>query len=130
MLPLRKIHKCTSTSPDGNAYYQIDPVFINRRRQSSVFDVRSYRGTNCDTGNYYIVSEITEGLSLSKRAAQKFDMQRFVLKKPKDVQFKEKCETKIWNRYATLENLDNNVDSISAVQLGGKHYTTFSLNSI
>jgi hypothetical protein len=42
-----------------------------------------------------VAAKLREGLSVSKRAAQTFDMQRFDLKKPKDVEVKEKYQVKI-----------------------------------
>jgi hypothetical protein len=51
-----------------------------------------------------------EKLSVSKRAAQKFDMQRFDLRKLNNAEVKEQYGVKISNRFAALENLDDNVD--------------------
>jgi exonuclease III len=53
MLPHRNIHKYTWTSPDGKTHNQIDHILVDRRRQSNVLDVRSFRAEDCDTDHYH-----------------------------------------------------------------------------
>jgi hypothetical protein len=43
-----------------------------------------FRGSDCDTDHYLVIAKLKERLSVSKQAAQRFDMQRFDLKKPND----------------------------------------------
>jgi hypothetical protein len=62
MFPLRNIHKYTWTSPDGKIDNQIDHVLIDRRWQSSILDVRSFRGADCDTDHYLVVAKVRERL--------------------------------------------------------------------
>jgi hypothetical protein len=75
-----KIHKYTWTSPGGNTHNQIDHVLTDRRRHSSMLDVRSFRGADCDTDSYLVLAKVRERLAVSKRAAQKVDTERFNLK--------------------------------------------------
>jgi len=56
MFPHQNIHKYTWTSPDGKTHYQFDHVLIDRRWQSSVLDVRSFRGADCDTDHYVVIA--------------------------------------------------------------------------
>jgi hypothetical protein len=56
------------------------------------------------------VAKLREKISASKRARQKFDLERFDLKKLNDVEVKEKYQVEISNRFAALENLDGSFD--------------------
>jgi hypothetical protein len=69
MFSHRKIHKYTWTSIEGNTHNQIDHVLIDRIWRSNLLDVRSFRGTDCDTDLSLIVASVRERLAVSKRAA-------------------------------------------------------------
>ena len=47
--PHRDIH--TYTFPDGKIHNQTDHILIDRRWNSSILDVRSFRGADSDTDN-------------------------------------------------------------------------------
>jgi hypothetical protein len=90
--PHRDIHKHNWTSPDGVTHNQIDHVLIDKRRHSNILDVRSFRGADCNTDYYLVVAKLRERISVSKRARQNFDLERFDLKKFNDVDVKEKYQ--------------------------------------
>jgi hypothetical protein len=55
MFPHRNIHNYNYMSPDGNTHNQIDHILIDRRRHSSVLDIRSFRAPDCDTDHFMVV---------------------------------------------------------------------------
>jgi hypothetical protein len=61
-----------------------------------------------------VVAKVRERLSVNKQRSQRFDMERFNLKKLKDVEGKEQYRVEVSIRYAALENLDTQVKINSA----------------
>jgi hypothetical protein len=110
MFPHHKIHKYTWTSPEGNTHNQTDHVLTDRRRHSSILEVRSFRGADCDTDQYLVVAKVKERLAVSKRAAQKIDNERFNVKKLNEGYVKEQYQVTNRNKFAALENLEENGD--------------------
>jgi hypothetical protein len=47
MFPHRNINIFISISPDGKTYNEIDHIFMDRRRHSSILDFRSFRAADC-----------------------------------------------------------------------------------
>jgi hypothetical protein len=52
------------------------------------------------------VPKLRERISVSKRARQNFNLERFDLKKLNDIEVKEKYQGEISNRFAALQSLD------------------------
>jgi hypothetical protein len=108
MLPHRNIHKYTWTSPDGKTHNQIDHILVFW--YSNVLDVRSFRAADCDSDHYLVVAKVRERLAVNKQRSQRFDIQRFNLKKLNDVEGKEQFRDEVSNRFAGLEDLDAEVE--------------------
>ena len=52
---------------------------MDRKWHLSILDVRSFRGADCDTERYMAVGNVRERLSVSKQAAQNFDVEKYHL---------------------------------------------------
>jgi hypothetical protein len=61
---------------------------MDRRWHSSILDVRSFTGADCDSYHYLVVEKIRERLVVCKQAAQKFYVEIFSLKKLSELEFK------------------------------------------
>ena len=107
----RDIHKYVWTSPEGKTLSQIDHILIDRRWLSSTLDVRSFRGDDCDTDHYLVFAKVRKG---SKLATQKFNVDRFNLRKLYDLEFRKQYQIEISNRFVALENLSDNESILRA----------------
>jgi len=110
MFPHRNIHKYTWTSPDDKTHNQIDHVLIGMRWHSSVLDVRSFRGADCDTDHCLMIAKVRERLAVGKQAAQRFDRQKFNLRKLNEPEVREEYQIEITNRFSALENVNDDED--------------------
>ena len=87
-----------------------DHVLVNNRWHSSVLDVRSFRGADCDTEHYLEIAKVREKLAVGKQATQRFDRQRFNLRKLNELEVRKQYQIEITNSFAALENLNNDVN--------------------
>jgi len=110
MFPHGNIHKYTWTSPDAKTHNHIDHVLIDRRWHSSVLDVQRFREADCDTDHHLVIAKVRERLAVGNQAAQRFDRQTFNLRKLNEPEVREQYQIEITNRFAVLENLNDNED--------------------
>jgi len=82
--------------------------------KSSILDVRSFREADTDTDHYLVVAKVGERLALSKEATQKFDVDRFNLRKLSDLEDKKQYQIKISKMFAAFEKLNVSEDTIKA----------------
>jgi len=57
-----------------------------------------------------VIAKVRERLAVGKQATQRFDRQRFNLRKLNKPEVREQCQIEITNRFAALENLNNDED--------------------
>jgi hypothetical protein len=93
---------------------QINHFLVDRRRYSSVLEVRSFRAADCGTDHYLVVAKVRERLAVNKQRSQRFHMEKFNLKKLNKVEGKEKYQVEVSNRFASLKDLDTEVEINSA----------------
>ena len=67
MFLYQNIHKYSWTTPDGKTHNQIDHILTDRRWHSSILVVQSFRGADCDTDHYLVVTKVRERLAVSKQ---------------------------------------------------------------
>jgi len=65
-------------------------MLIDRRWHLIILDVQSFRGAGCDTDHYLVVAKVRERLAVSKQAVQKFDVERFNLRKLNELEVRER----------------------------------------
>ena len=57
-----------------------------------------------------MAARVRDGLAVSKKATQNFDVERFKLSKPSELEVIKQYQIEILNGFAALENLNDNED--------------------
>ena len=65
-------------------------MLLDRRWHSSILVVQSFGGADYDTDHYLVVAKVRERLTASKQTAEKFDGNRFNLRKLNELEVRKK----------------------------------------
>jgi len=102
MFPHQNIHKYTWTTPDGKTHNRIDHILKDGRWHLSMLDIRSFRETDCVTDHCLVFVKVRKRLAVSKQAAQKFDEERFNLRKLNELEPRKQYQIDITKSFAAL----------------------------
>jgi len=83
---------------------------MERRWHSSILNVQTFMGADCDNDHYLVVAKVRERLAESKQTALKCDGERFNLRKVNELEVRKQYQITIPNRFAALENLIDSKD--------------------
>jgi hypothetical protein len=86
---------------------QIDHILIDRRRQSSVLDVRLFRGAHTDPDHSVVVAKVRERLAVSKWNSAQISYGEV---QSQEIKQDREYWVKISDRFTALENLDDDVN--------------------
>ena len=67
--------------------------------------MRSFRGADCDTDHNLVIAKVRVRLAVGKQAAQRFDRQRFNMRRLNEPEVRKQYQIEITNRFTALENL-------------------------
>ena len=68
--------------------------------------MRSFRRAD----HYLVIVKVRERLAVSKQVAQKFDWERFNLRKLREMEVKKQYQIEIKNKFAAVGNVSDNED--------------------
>lgn len=116
----KDIHKDTWKTPGGEITNQIDHVLVNARRRSSVLDIRSYRGANCDSDHYLVRIKVRQKISSSENAKgskrQKWNTQKLREEEETMEEYQEKISDQL-KEANNSENIQDKWENIKSAIL-------------
>lgn len=111
MYPHKNILKRAWMSSDSTYSNQIDHnILINERFANNITDVRTYRGVDCDSDHFLVVSKLRVKLKIINRNIKpgiiRYDVEK--LKDNKKIRdFKENMQAIIRDIYSDLKTIDD-----------------------
>jgi endonuclease/exonuclease/phosphatase family metal-dependent hydrolase len=76
--PHKNVHLATLRTPDGKTESQIDHILIEARHETSMMDVRSYRGTHMESDHCLVVTRIRVPIKITKYSRSKKNL-RYII---------------------------------------------------
>jgi hypothetical protein len=107
--PHRNIHTFTWIFPDGKSHNQNDYILLDGTRHSSVLGGRLFGAADCDIDHQLVVAKVRERLAVSKKTKHRSHMEGYNIKKLNEIESKGQYRVEVSNRFAALENLDDDV---------------------
>jgi len=75
------------------------------------FEFTRCKGADCDTDQYLVVPTVRGRLTVSKQTAQKFDGERFNLRKLNELEVRKEYQIYITKKFVALQNLIDREDT-------------------
>lgn len=106
--PHPKKHKITWMSPDNKATTQIDHILINRRKQTSIKDVRTYRGACADSDHFLVIAKIKQKIKKNNKGQK---CTRWNITKLSEEKVRKEYETQIEELLSKIVKKEDNVNA-------------------
>jgi hypothetical protein len=83
--------------------HQIDRIRIEARHETSMMDMRSYRGANIDSDHYLVVTCIRTRINITKYSRSKTKFLRYNIISQQNPEIKKEYEERIQTLYTELD---------------------------